>query len=199
MAVVPLSRAPLFILSGPSGVGKSTLIDRLLRDKEWPLRLSVSVTTRHQRPQEMEGVHYHFWTREQFEDGLLKDAFLEWANVYGNYYGTLKSEVEPHRQEGVGVLLDIDTQGWEQVKRLCAEAVSIFIRTSSLETFARRLRERGTETEAAIQKRLEGAARELARAPEYDYQVINDDLETALRSLRAIVAEEHTKSLANRN
>ncbi|HYV35798.1 MAG TPA: guanylate kinase [Gemmataceae bacterium] len=179
--------APLFILSGPSGSGKSTLLRRLLAEPEPPLRLSVSATTRQPRNKEQDGVHYHFWTRERFEGAVKADAFLEWADVFGNFYGTLRSEVEPFRQQGIGVFLDIDVQGAAQVRQNCPDAVTIFLRASSLEVYEQRLRGRGTETEAAIQRRLDGARRELARVGEYQYTVINDDLDTAVAELRAIV------------
>ena len=109
-------KGPLIILSGPAGSGKSTIIRRLLEDKTWPLRLSVSVTTRAPRPGEVEGVHYYFRARDFFEKEVAAGAFLEWADVFGNYYGTLKSEVEPYRVQGIGVLLDIDVNGWRQVR-----------------------------------------------------------------------------------
>jgi len=182
-----MTKGPLFILSGPSGSGKSTVIAKLLADKSLPLRLAVSVTTRRPRNSERDGEHYHFWTRQRFDKERAADGFLEWAEVFGNFYGTLKSEVEPYRQRGLGVLLEIDVKGWEQVKRCCPEAVSIFLRTSSLETYEKRLRDRKTESEEDIQHRLEGARSELARAPEYDYQVINDNLEDAVAQLRSIV------------
>jgi guanylate kinase len=178
---------PLFILSGPTASGKTTVIARLLADKSLPLRLSVSVTTRSPRPGEIDGKHYHFWNRERFQEQVRADAFLEWADVYGNFYGTLKSEVEPYRCQGMAVLLEIDIKGWEQVKHRCREAVAIFLRTSSLEVYEKRLRERKTEGEAAIQRRLEGVRTELARAPEYDYQVVNDHLELAVEQVRDIV------------
>jgi guanylate kinase len=178
---------PLIILSGPAGSGKSTLIRRLLEEKTWPLRLSVSVTTRAPRPGEVEGVHYYFRTKEAFQAAINASEFLEWAEVFGNYYGTLASEVEPHRLKGVGVLLDIDVIGWQQVRRRCPDVVSIFVQTSSMETYEKRLRARQTETVASLQRRIEGAKLEVARAPEYDYRVINDDLETALAGLRAIL------------
>jgi guanylate kinase len=178
--------APLVIVSGPSGCGKTTLIRHLL--KEMPsLVLSVSVTTRKQRINEEPGVAYHFWSVPEFIAARDKGQFLEWAEVHGNYYGTLENEVTPHREIGIGVVLDIDVQGAEQVRNRCPYAVSIFVRTSRFETLEERLRKRHTESEEAIQKRLTNARAELARAGEYDYQVINDDLGTALASMRAIV------------
>jgi guanylate kinase len=178
---------PLIILSGPAGSGKSTIIRRLLEEKTWPLRLSVSVTTRTPRPGEVEGVHYYFRSKDFFRAEVEAGEFLEWADVFGNNYGTLKREVEPHRLQGTGVLLDIDVKGWEQVRRCCPDAVSIFVRTSSMETYEKRLRDRNTETEAALARRLEGAKQELTRAAEYDYQVINDDLDKALADIRTIL------------
>lgn len=182
-----MANGPLIIVSGPSGSGKSTIIERLLAEETRPLHLSVSVTTRPPRAGEREGVHYHYWPRERFDREVRAGMFLEWADVFGNGYGTLKQEVEPHRQRGVGVVLDIDVNGWRQVKRQCPEAVSIFIRTSSPEELERRLRERGTETEESIQRRLQGARTELSQAPAYDYQVINDHLDAAVAEVRAIV------------
>jgi guanylate kinase len=189
-----MALGPLIIISGPSGSGKSTLIDGLLADRTWPLRLSVSVTTRPRRPAEVDGVHYHFWDREAFLRERDRGGFLEWAEVYGNYYGTLEREVAPHRALGYGVILDIDTKGWEQVKRKCPDAASVFIRTSSIVEYERRLRARHTESEEQIGRRLRAAESELARAPEYDYQVINDDLQAALAALRSIL-----KALFERN
>jgi guanylate kinase len=178
---------PVLILSGPSGSGKSTVIGRLLAAGDLPVRLSVSATTRPPRPGELDGVHYYFWTPERFAAEVAHGAFLEWAEVHGHRYGTLRSEVEPYQQAGQLVILDIDVQGAEQVRRQCPHHVSAFLRTSSLATYEERLRQRGTEDETAIRRRLETARRELARAGEYQYQVINDDLESAVAQLRAIV------------
>jgi guanylate kinase len=191
-----MTKGPLFILSGPSGSGKSTVIAKLLADKSLPLRLAVSATTRPKRKGERDGEHYHFWTRQRFEEERARDGFLEWAEVFGlgYYYGTLKAEVEPYREQRLGVLLEIDVKGWEQVKRRCPEVVSIFLRTSSLETYEKRLRDRGTESEEDIQRRLHEARTELARAPEYDYQITNDDLEKAVAQLRSIVLARFSKS-----
>ena len=111
-----MAKAPLIILAGPSGSGKSTIVARLLKDSPRSLRLSVSATTRPPRPYEQNGVHYYFWTREQFEDQRQAGAFLEWAAVHGQWYGTLRSEVDEYRTRGIGVLLDIDVQGAAQVR-----------------------------------------------------------------------------------
>jgi len=151
------------------------------------LELSVSATSRTPRPGEQDGVHYHFWTQEKFLRAIEEGAFLEWAEVHGAYYGTLRSEVEPFRGQGLGVILDIDVQGARQVRKLCPDAVTIFLRASSLDAYERRLRQRGTEDEAAIQRRLAGARRELDCSGEYQHQVINDDLHAAVAQLRAIV------------
>src|SRR5262245_27937556 len=184
-----MNKGPLLILSGPSGSGKSTVIARLRADTALQVRRAVSGNTRPPRKSERDGEHYHFWTRERFEQERAADGFLEWAEVFGRgyYYGTLKAEVEPYRERGQGVLLEIDVNGWEQVRRRCPEAVSIFLRTSSLETYEQRVRDGGTESEESIKRRMEGARAALARAPEYDYQVINDDLDAAVAQLRSII------------
>jgi guanylate kinase len=184
---------PLFILSGPSGSGKTTVLQKLLQPGGLPLRLSVSATTRPPREGEQDGVHYHFWTRERFEEAIQQGAFLEWALVHGNYYGTLRQEVEPHREREVGVLLDIDVQGAAQVRRRCPDAVSIFLRAPSFEVYEQRLRARRTETEESIQRRLATARRELEHVGEYQYVVINDDLERTVAELRRIVEQQFGK------
>jgi guanylate kinase len=178
---------PLIIVSGPSGSGKSTLIRRLLEKKTWPMRLSVSATTRSIRPAEQEGVHYHFCSEAEFLKEKDAGGFLEWAKVHDHYYGTPMKEVTPFRANGIGVLLEIDVQGAEQVRQRCPDAVSIFIRTSRFEMLEERLRQRHTENETALQKRLTNARAELARAKEYQHQVINDDLDAALASMRLIL------------
>jgi guanylate kinase len=180
-------KAPLIIVSGPSGCGKTTLIRRLLEEQHWPVRLSVSVTTRPPRINEEPGVAYHFWTVPDFTADRDKGRFLEWAEVHGNYYGTLENEVQPYRELGQGVILDIDVQGAAQVRKRCPDAVSLFVRTSDFATLEQRLRKRHTDSEESIQKRLHNARLELARADEYNYQVINDDLETALATMRALL------------
>ena len=182
-----MKNGPLIILSGPSGSGKSTVASRLLAAGDLPVHLSVSATTRRPRPGEKEGVHYHFWTRERFLAEVAAGAFLEHAEVYGNFYGTLRSEVEPYRERGTAVLLEIDVQGAMQVRQQCPDAVSVFLCTSSMDVYEQRLQRRGTETGEAILRRIAAARCELAHAPEYQYQITNDDLETAVAQLRALV------------
>jgi guanylate kinase len=191
-----MTKGPLIIVSGPSGSGKSTVIDRLLQEMEAagkPLHLSVSATTRVPRKGETDGVHYHFWSQEQFDRAVAAGEFLEHAGVHGGCYGTLRQEVDGFRDRGVGVVLEIDVQGAAQLRKLYAEQVSIFLRASTLAEYEQRLRKRGTETENAILRRIAGAQRELARAGEYDYQVINDDLDKAVAALREIVEQQFAK------
>ena len=163
------------------------MLKRVLADAGVPLRLSVSATTRAPRPGEQHGREYYFWTPEQFEAAVKAGNFLEWAKVHGNCYGTLRSEVDPWRRKGMGVVLDIDVQGAAQLRPLFPEAVTIFVRTSSEDTYRKRLEARGTETFEAIARRVQAARPELEQSGEYQYQVINDELETAVAELRAIV------------
>ncbi len=186
-------QGPLIILSGPSGSGKSTVIRRLLEEKSLPLRLSISATTRPPRQGEIDGDHYHFWTREQFLAERAAGAFLEWAEVHGNLYGTLRKEVDEYRARGSGVLLDIDVQGAAQIRRLYPDSVSIFLRTSSPQEYERRLRLRHTEDEAAIGRRLATARQELQRIGEFDHVVVNDDLETAVARVRELITQAFRK------
>jgi guanylate kinase len=183
-------RGPLVILSGPSGIGKSTVVDRIRARGDLPLRQSVSVTTRAPRPGEREGEHYNFWDRARFEAELEAGGFLEWAQVHGNYYGTPRRAVELLRDSGLGVVMVIDVQGAEKVRSRCPDAVSIFLLPSRLDDLERRLRDRGTEDEASVQRRLANARRELERAGEYDYQVINDDLDTTVEQVHNIIEQQ---------
>jgi guanylate kinase len=190
-------KGPLIIVSGPSGSGKSTVIARLLETSPWPLHLSVSATTRAARRGEIDGKHYHFWTPQHFEDEVRAGAFLETAEVHGKRYGTLRQEVEGPCEKGQGVILDINVHGASQVRKQFPDAVTVFLRASSLEANEKWLRNRGTEDEAAIQRRLATAKDELAHAAEYDHQVINDDLDTAIAGLRAIVQQQFAKGDGN--
>jgi guanylate kinase len=189
-----MAKGPLIIVSGPSGSGKSTVIERLLAAESLPLHLSVSATTRPARPGEHDGVDYYFWDRARFEQEVAAGGFLESAEVFGNCYGTLRREVEPYRAQGTGVMLDIDVQGCAQVRGQCPDAVTIFLKAPSLEVLEQRLRSRGTESEASIQRRLQGARAELARAGEYEYQVVNDELDATVSQLAEIVKKAFEKA-----
>ena len=184
--------APLIILAGPAGSGKSTILARLLKDSGLPLRLSVSATTRRPRDYERDGTHYYFWTFDQFQEKKKAGAFLEYAEVHGQWYGTLRSEVDDYRAKGVGVLLDIDVQGAARVRALYPECVSIFLRTSSWEEYEKRLVKRG-EAPESIARRLATARRELERIGEFDHVVVNDDLERAVARVRELVGQAFEK------
>jgi guanylate kinase len=180
---------PVVIVSGPSGSGKSTVIAKALASVDVPVRLSVSATTRSPRSGEIDGTHYHFWTHDRFQSEVARGEFLEWAKVHDHCYGTLKREVDPYRSKGVVVVLDIDVQGAQQLRASYPDAVTVFVRTSCLSTYEDRLRKRGTESEAAVQKRVIAARGELAHADEYEHQLVNDDLESAVAELRGIIQE----------
>jgi guanylate kinase len=185
-----MTKGPLIILSGPSGSGKSTLLGRLLTQTDLRLHVSVSATTRLPRAGEVDGRDYYFWTRERFEEARRAGAFLEWAEVHGCLYGTLRSEVDPYRAQGIGVILDIDVQGAAQVRPLYPDSVSIFLRAGSAASYEARLRQRGTENEQTISRRLAVGSRELEHAGEYDYQIINDDLSRAVAEAESIVRRQ---------
>jgi guanylate kinase len=184
----PKSRpGPLIIVSGPSGCGKSTVIAKVRKTARVPLRVSVSATTRAPRAGEKDATDYHFWTEDFFKEQIRANSFLEWACVHGCYYGTLKSEVIPYREKGIGVILDIDVQGATEIRRIFPDSVSVFMRTRSMETYEERLRSRGTENEESLRRRLAAAQGELNHAGEYNVQVVNEDLDTAVKELREFV------------
>jgi guanylate kinase len=183
-----MPQGPLIILSGPAASGKTTLVQRVLAEDAHPLRVSVSATTRLPRQGELDGVHYHFWTPERFEQGIAAGEFLEYAQVHGrDYYGTLRREVDDYTVRGIGVILVIDVQGAAKVRTVRPDAVSVFLVTSSLEAYKQRLIDRGTEDAAAIARRLETAQRELERVSEYQHVIVNDDLNNAVAQFRRVI------------
>ena len=187
-------RGMLLVISGPSGTGKGTIIERLMAEDK-SLVFSVSATTRAPRPGEKDGVHYHFMTVERYQELIAQDAFVEHAQVHGNYYGTLRSEVYQRLERGENVVLDIDVQGALNVIASEKEKVSIFILPPSLKVLRERLTGRGTETPEAIERRLNNAIWELSQKDHYEYKVINDDLDAAVRTLQAIIeAEKHASA-----
>jgi len=184
-------RGRLIVVSGPSGAGKTTVMHRVFQRCPLPLVASVSATTRPPRPGEVDGEAYHFLTREEFESRHRRGDFLECYEVFGrgHWYGTLRSEVVPRLEEGKWVVLEIDVQGARAVMDQFADAIAIFIRPSSIEELERRLRHRATETEEAIQRRLQRATVELRHSGAYRYQVINDDVEQAVQHVCCILTE----------
>ncbi len=184
--------AKLVVLSGPSGVGKSTLLRRLIERFPARLRLSVSATTRSPRPGEGEGVDYYFLAPAEFERRRQAGEFLECFEVFGRgqWYGTPLSEVTPSREHPKWVILDIDVDGAAKVRNVFPGVLSIFLHPGSEQELERRLRARGTESEDAIQRRLEVARREIARADEYQCIVINDSLDAAVQRISDILEQE---------
>ncbi len=176
----------VFVITGPSGVGKGTLI-RLLRERVPELELSVSATTRPPRPGEVDGVEYHFLDEDEFARRIEQGDFVEWASYSGRSYGTLRSELDRRTEAGAPVVLEIEVQGARQVRDALPEALQIFIRPPSESALRDRLVGRGTDVTAEVERRLEVAERELAAADEFPHQVVNDRLEDAVSELAAIV------------
>ncbi|HWP50418.1 MAG TPA: guanylate kinase [Clostridia bacterium] len=175
-------RGQLIVYSGPSGVGKGTLLAPLLTPSG-PLTLSISATTRHPRPGEIDGVHYHFVRRDQFLKMVTDGEMLEYAEYNGNYYGTPRCFVEQQLKAGHNIILEIETKGASQVQALCPEALMIFVMPPSLGALADRLAGRGTETDAERAGRLAAAAVEIQLADHYDFVVFNDDIDSAREQL----------------
>ena len=187
----------IFVISAASGTGKTTLVSRLLTHHP-ELRVSVSHTTRQPREGEQNGVHYHFVSRENFESLIEEKAFLEHADVFGNYYGTSIKGVQTLTEDGFDVILEIDVQGAEQVRRLLPEAVSVFILPPSFEILAGRLKGRGTDSEDVITTRLAKARHEISQAAAFDYVVVNDDLDEAEADLLHVIRSCRLKTAAQR-
>jgi guanylate kinase len=174
-------------VSGPSGSGKSTLVQQLVKAGEFPLYFSVSATTRPPRAGEVDGRDYRFVSRDEFLALRDQGAFLESAEVFGNFYGTLRAPVDEALASGRWVLLEIDVQGHEQVTRLVPEAVSFFVRAPSPEALEQRVRRRSTETDGEIGRRIDGSAAEMRQAAKFDYQIVNETIEQAVRTFRTLL------------
>lgn len=185
-----MDRGILIVISGPSGAGKGTICKALLEKRD-DLYLSVSATTREPRKGEVHGVNYYFKTKEEFIEKVKENDFLEWAEVYGNYYGTPKSKVEEMLESGKNVILEIDIQGALKVKENCGEdGVFIFILPPSMEELKQRIIKRGSETEESLMKRFKSAYKEINFVSKYNYAVVNDEVETAVEKLESIITAE---------
>jgi len=187
-------RGSLFIISSPSGAGKSSLTNALLqRFGEERMQLSVSHTTRAPRPGEQDGVHYHFVDKAAFQALIEQDAFFEYAEVFGNYYGTSKLAVDEMLAQGIDVFLDIDWQGGRQVRKLSPEAIGIFILPPSREELERRLNSRGQDSAEVIAGRMAEAVSEMIHYDEYEYLIVNDDFEQALDAYHAVIQAQRQR------
>ena len=186
-----MEQGKLIIISAPSGSGKSTIIGRIMQDESLQLEFSVSATTRPRRGQEVHGVDYYYLTQEEFEQMIENDQLVEYQEVYeGRYYGTPKSEVERITSEGKNVVLDLDVLGGVNVKQMYGDrAISIFIQPPSVEVLRERLIKRGTDSMEDIENRVNKAEFEISIGPQFDYTVINDDLDTAVAEVHDLIEE----------
>ena len=187
-----MNKGLALVISGPSGSGKDTLIGHLTDELDG-LCYSVSATTRPPRDGEIDAQDYFFISREEFEEQIRRGAFLEWAQIYGDYYGTPLEFVNERRERGLDVILKIDVQGAGQIRRADTEAVFIFIAPPSMEELRRRIQGRGTETAEAIEKRFQTAVREVQEAVSYDYIVVNDRIPEAVSQLKAVIQAEKSR------
>ncbi len=190
----------LFIISSPSGAGKSSLLSALLQqhNSDGRMQISISHTTRAMRPGEENGVHYHFVDKAEFQAQIARNAFFEWAEVFGNYYGTSRETIERCLSQGIDVFLDIDWQGARQIRALMPEARSIFILPPSLPILEQRLHGRGQDSAEVIANRMAKATDEMSHYDEYDYLIINDDFADSLTRLASIVTAERSRLAAQR-
>ena len=182
----------LFLVSAPSGAGKSSLVHDLIT-KDPNVHLSISYTTREVRPGEQDGVDYHFISQEDFEERKKNHEFLEWAFVHGNYYGTSRLWIEQELAAGYDVMLEIDWQGAFQVKKIFPDVISTFILPPSIEALKQRLVGRGTDAPEVIARRLKGAGAEIVHAPQFDYVIINNDFNQASCELQSIIRAAHLR------
>ena len=191
---LPLRRGVVFILSSPSGAGKTTLTRMMLQNRDLDLNLSISVTTRSRRSSEVDGIHYRFISERQFIAMRDSGELLEWAEVHGNYYGTPRGAVETILSQGHDCLFDIDYQGTRQVReKLPLDTVSVFILPPSMKELRLRLERRAEDASEVIERRLENARKEIARWKDYDYVIINDDLQRSFDDLIAILRAERQR------
>ena len=186
----------LIVVSGPSGTGKGTVCGELLAGTP-ELAYSISATTREPREGEKDGENYYFITREQFEQEIAAGGFLEYANVYGNYYGTPLKKIEERLAAGQDILLEIDTQGALEVMKKCPEGIFIFLLPPSMQELERRIRGRGTESEESLQRRLSAARDEVELGRQYDYAVVNLSVKQAVKRIQGIILAEHSRTGRN--
>ena len=181
-----MTKGTLYIISAPSGAGKTSLVKELLKTSQ-QIMVSVSHTTRAMRPGEQDGVDYHFVEQQAFQQMVADSAFLEHAQVFDNFYGTSQQHVEEQLASGMDVILEIDWQGAEQVRKLIADSQSIFVLPPSISALKERLQNRGQDDESIIQRRMRDAVNEMSHYAEFDYLVVNDDFAVALDDLKSII------------
>lgn len=187
-----MNKGKLIVFSAPSGCGKGTMLEEILKNKNF--RTAVSATTRNPREGERDGISYHFLSREDFDKKINAGEFLEHVEYCGNCYGTLKSEVDPYLEQGIDVILEIEVQGAMKIRALRPDALFIFIAPPSVKELRRRLNKRGTESNEVIEERVSKASGEIQLAGNYDYIIVNDALEDAIEDFFAVIRAEKLKS-----